>query len=88
MTIMLLGRWDHDGNLTIEESHETEPGDQTAIDALVQGQDDPDGMAWAASFETDTHKQAVTEAYEVYVRDAGVLLVDEVGGVVTTAPPD
>lgn len=81
MSILLLGRWDESGNLTIEESHVVASDDQDTINELVNAQDNEDNMAWATSFEVDTHKEAVVEAYETYVRDSGSLL-DEAAGFV------
>ncbi|MET9776222.1 hypothetical protein ABZ023_18510 [Streptomyces sp. NPDC006367] len=81
MTILLLGRWDHGGNLTIEESHTVADEDQAAVDRHVNGQDDTDGMAWAATFYLDTHRQAIQDAYEEYVRDEGGRLIDNVHGI-------
>ncbi|MET9861984.1 hypothetical protein ABZY93_22220 [Streptomyces smyrnaeus] len=80
MSILLLGRWDHGGNLVIEESHVIEDGDQTTIDRHVERQDNSDRMAWACEFLVDQHRRAVQAAYEEYVRDEGARLVDEVEG--------
>lgn len=84
MSILLLGRWDHGGNLLIEESLEIEDGDQEAIDGLVDDQDDDDSMAWACEFLTDSHSTAVQMAYEEYVADDGTQLIDEAYGYVPT----
>ncbi|MEU0110671.1 hypothetical protein ABZ313_35645 [Streptomyces sp. NPDC006251] len=81
MSTLLLGRWDHGGNLVITESHQVEDGDQETIDALVADQDNADNMAWACDFDVDHHGDAVQRAYEEYVRDGGgVELIDEAEG--------
>jgi meiotically up-regulated gene 157 (Mug157) protein len=80
MSILLMGRWDHGGNLVIEESYEVEDGDQESIDGFVDDQDDDDSMAWACEFETDSHSSAVQMAYEEYVADEGSRLIDDVYG--------
>ena len=82
MSTLLLGRWDHGGNLLIEESHQVADDDQEAIDALVEAQDNDDCMAWAAEFDVDSHTAAVQRAYEEYVRDGfgAEGLTDEVEG--------
>jgi hypothetical protein len=79
MSTLLLGRWDHGGNLVIEESHQVEDGDQAAIDGLVDDQGD-DGMAWACAFDVDSHSAAVQRAYDEYVRDQDGRLIDEAEG--------
>lgn len=80
MAILLLGRWDHGGNLLIEDSQEFEDNDDEGMDAVVNAQDDEDHMAWAASFLVDDHSRAVQRAYEEYVRDDGGRLIDESEG--------
>ncbi|WP_330335650.1 hypothetical protein OHS33_39115 (plasmid) [Streptomyces sp. NBC_00536] len=89
METLLLGRWDHGGNLVIEESHlfEDAAADAAAMQALVDGQDDEDGMAWADAYPT-THLEAIQAAYEEYVHEedndgktVGGALIDE-----TTTP--
>jgi hypothetical protein len=82
VSTLLLGRWDHLGNLLITQSCQVYGGDQATIDALVEDQDDTDHMAWAADFDVDSHRDAVQRAYQEYVRDAhGAGLADEVHGV-------
>ncbi|AWI32634.1 hypothetical protein [Streptomyces tirandamycinicus] len=82
MSTLLLGRWDHGGNLVITESHQVEDGDQATIDALVEDQDDADSMAWSCAFDVDRHADAVQRAFEEYVRDGfdAEGLIDEVEG--------
>jgi hypothetical protein len=80
VSILLLGRWDHGGNLVIEESYEVKDGDQESIDELVDDQDNDDSMAWASEFLTDSHSSAVQMAYEEYVVDEGTRLIDDVYG--------
>ena len=77
-----MGRWDHGGNLHIESSKEfpDDTPDET-LDALADEDDNEDGMAWAASFLVDTHRDALQEAYETYVKDDGGSLIDDVDGV-------
>ncbi|MEU3501595.1 hypothetical protein ABZ726_12735 [Streptomyces hundungensis] len=85
MPTLLLGRYTAEfdtydaGTLVITSSHQIEDGDQDAINALVAALGD-DNMAWAAEFDVDSHKAAVQEAYEEYVRDGfdAEGLVDEV----------
>ncbi|RSS87001.1 hypothetical protein EF903_17980 [Streptomyces sp. WAC05292] len=86
MQTLLLGRWDHGGNLLIEESHQIADDDQAAIDVRVDAQDDDDSMAWADSFPTATHREAIEAAYEEYVheehdgRNVGGSLIDQCTG--------
>ncbi|GBQ04371.1 hypothetical protein SSP531S_58650 [Streptomyces spongiicola] len=80
MAILLLGHYDHGGNLVIEESLTFEDDDQKSMDAVVAEQDNEDGMAWACSFLVDRHSDAVQRAYEEYVNDAGGQLIDEAEG--------
>ncbi|MEU5476896.1 hypothetical protein [Streptomyces mirabilis] len=80
MSTLLLGRWDHSGNLVIEESHKVEDGDQATIDGLVDDQDNSDSNAWSCEFDVDRHSDAVQSAYEEYVRDEGTRLVDKAEG--------
>ncbi|MGX5183368.1 hypothetical protein ACWKT5_11260 [Streptomyces avermitilis] len=80
MSTLLLGRWDHGGNLVIEESHQVEDGDQDTIDGLVDDQDNDDGMAWACAFDVGSHSAAVQRAYDESVRDQGGRLIDEAEG--------
>lgn len=62
----------------IEESHQVEDGDQAAIDALVEDQDDEHNDAWAVEFDVYGHRDAVQRAYEEYVADEGTRLIDNV----------
>ncbi|MFG2408824.1 hypothetical protein ACGFR8_31660 [Streptomyces brevispora] len=80
MATLLMGRWDHGGNLLIEASHDVGDGDEAMIDGYVDDQDDTDGMAWAATFDVDVHRHAVQRTYEEYVRDEGTDLIDKVHG--------
>lgn len=80
MSILLLGHWDHGGNLVIDESIALEDGDQESIDALVEEQGDEDGMAWACEFLVDRHSEALREAYATYVEDEGGRIIDEAEG--------
>ncbi|MET9470466.1 MULTISPECIES: hypothetical protein [unclassified Streptomyces] len=80
--ILLMGRYDHGGNLHIESSDEfPEDTPDSTLDALADEQDNEDGMAWAASFLVDRHRDACQEAYETYVKDEGGSLIDDVWGV-------
>ncbi|MER7952030.1 hypothetical protein ABTY59_32030 [Streptomyces sp. NPDC096079] len=79
MAILLLGRWDHGGNLLVEDSQEFEDNDDEGMNAAAT-EDDKGGMAWAASFLVDNHSRAVQCAYEEYVRDEDGDLIDEVEG--------
>ncbi|OII61195.1 hypothetical protein BJP40_06615 [Streptomyces sp. CC53] len=79
MSFLLLGRWDHGGNLVLEDALEVDIDDQEAIDSIVDAQDNEDGMAWASTFLTDTYEEAVREAYETYVKDEGTRIIDETG---------
>ncbi|MEU9167763.1 hypothetical protein AB0D34_08205 [Streptomyces sp. NPDC048420] len=76
--ILLMGRWDHGGNLHIESSDEfpDDVPDET-ITALVDGQDD---QSWSASFLANGHERALQEAYETFVKDEGGSLIDEAWG--------
>lgn len=79
MSTLLLGRWNHSGNLVITASHQIADGDQEAIDALVHAQ--ADTSPWACAFDVDRHADAVQRAYEEYVRDDDDAdLVDEAQG--------
>lgn len=84
--ILLMGHKDHGGNLVIDSSDEF-PDDIPAsvIDALVDEQDDEDGMAWGASFLVDTHRKACQQAYAEYVEDEGGRLIDNVHGILIDA---
>ncbi|MEV5264766.1 hypothetical protein [Streptomyces werraensis] len=81
--ILLTGRWNCAGNLLIETSTSLpdEMPDRevdTKADELIS--DEYNG--WAASFLVDDHKQALQEAYEVYVKNEDGRLIDHVEGVV------
>lgn len=78
MSVLLLGRWDHGGNLVIEESHVIEDGDDETADALVD-EHETDNMVWAAEFDVDTHEAAVQRAFNEYV-DEGDNLIDIITG--------
>ena len=78
MAILLLGNWDHGGNLVITKSHSFEDDDQEGINSAVADQGDEDQMAWACSFLVDSHKEAIQEAYETYVAHEGTRLFDNV----------
>ncbi|MEW2434387.1 hypothetical protein AB0952_09405 [Streptomyces caniferus] len=80
MSTLLLGRWDSGGNLVIEESHQIEDGDQTAVCTLVDEQDNENNDAWAGEFDVDRHRDAVQRAYEEYVAHEGTRLIDEAEG--------
>lgn len=80
MATLLMGRWDHGGNLLIEASLDVEDGNEATIGRYVDEQDDTDGMAWSATFDVDSHRRAVQRAYEEYVRDDGTDLIDQVHG--------
>lgn len=81
MSTLLLGRWDHAGDLRVEESYQVLDDDQDTIDDLVHTQDNTDGMAWACTFDVDSHRVAIQRAFDEYVRSEGTRLVDEVEGV-------
>ncbi|WP_328491236.1 hypothetical protein [Streptomyces zaomyceticus] len=81
MAILLLGRYDHGGNLRIQSSKVFRDDDDEGMNAAAHA-DDKGGMAWAASFDVDSHKDAVQRAYDEYVRDEGDGLIDEVAGFV------
>ncbi|MEU6056965.1 hypothetical protein [Streptomyces sp. NPDC047097] len=81
MTILLLGRWDHAGNLTVEETVEVnddqdEDDRQAEMDAIVDAQDNEDNMAWACSYLVDTPEEAMRDAYEEYVQFEGGKIID------------
>ena len=78
MNILLIGHWDHGGNLVITESHGV--GTDDTETAQLIDPDDVGSMGWAAEFNVDTHARAVQEAYEVYVRHEGTRLFDEAEG--------
>ena len=82
MQTLLLGRWNNNGDLVITESHQTD--DQAEIDERVAWQNDALGMAWAASFETDDHDEALATAYGEYICGGflteGNVLIDQVTG--------
>ncbi|MGW2415981.1 hypothetical protein ACWCV5_27975 [Streptomyces tubercidicus] len=80
MSTLLLGRWDHGGNLVVEESHQIVDGDQATADALVGAQDNEDSDAWAFEFYVDRRSDAVQRAYEECVAHAGTQLIDEAEG--------
>ncbi|WP_371605017.1 hypothetical protein OG345_42120 (plasmid) [Streptomyces sp. NBC_01220] len=79
MARLLMGRWDHGGNLLIEASRNFKDGDDAAMDSYV-ALHATDDMAWAATFDVDVHRHAVQRAYEEYVRDEGTDLIDKVHG--------
>jgi hypothetical protein len=80
--ILLMGRWDHGGNLVIESSDEfADSHPDKEINALVDEQDNDDNLAWSASFLVDSHRAACQEAYETYVKHEGTTLIDNVWGV-------
>ncbi|MFH0246392.1 hypothetical protein ACGRHY_29125 [Streptomyces sp. HK10] len=81
MSVLLIGRWEGgaEADLVITESHTVEDGDQARIDALVAPHED-DGALWWCELLVDRHSDAVQMAYETYVRDEGVQLVDEAEG--------
>lgn len=78
MSTLLLGRWDWAGNLVITESHQVPDDDQDDIDRLLNEQNAPN--TWAASFDVDSHKDAIQRAYDEYVADDGDQLIDKVHG--------
>ncbi|MFD3422617.1 hypothetical protein [Streptomyces decoyicus] len=80
MFTLLLGRWDHGGNLVIEESHQILVVDQATAEALVDDQDNENCDAWACAFDVDRHSDAVQRAYEEYVAHEGTRLIDEAEG--------
>ncbi|MFE6185545.1 hypothetical protein ACFQ6U_14070 [Streptomyces sp. NPDC056465] len=80
MATLLMGRWDHGGNLLIDESLRVDDGDDATTDSLVDDQDDTDGMAWAATFDVDSHRRAIQRAYDEYVQHEGTDLIDQVHG--------
>ncbi|MEU5430802.1 hypothetical protein AB0H73_35090 [Streptomyces olivoreticuli] len=79
MAVALIGRWNGDGDLVIEESHAVEDGDRAGIDALVLPHTGTDGF-WACEFLVDRHSDAVQRAYEEFARDEGGDVVDEAEG--------
>ncbi|SEE82815.1 hypothetical protein SAMN05216483_6682 [Streptomyces sp. 2131.1] len=75
MSVLLVGTWDGPV-LTITESHTVKDGEETAIDAILDGRD-----VWAYEFLVDGHAQAVQRAYDQEVGpDLEGDLVDDVAG--------
>lgn len=70
--ILLMGRWDRDGNLIIESSRQL-PDDtpRKELDTEVYRELDDKQNGWAASFLADSHRAACQKAYETYVREPG-----------------
>lgn len=79
MSVLLIGRWDSN-SLTITESHQTEDGDQDAIDRLVAAAIPATGANWACEYPVDNHAVAVQRAYEERVRAEDGELIDEAEG--------
>ncbi|MGW3153775.1 hypothetical protein [Streptomyces sp. NPDC001089] len=77
-----MGHWDDGGNLHIDSS-DTFPDDtaEETIDDLVDEQANSTGMAWAASFEVDSHREACQQAHAEYLENQGGRLIDDVYGV-------
>ncbi|QNJ42008.1 hypothetical protein [Streptomyces buecherae] len=79
MSILLIGYMNDSGHLIITRSLPVE--DEAAVSAIVG--ELHDASAWAATFDEPTHKRAIQQAFEEYVRDEwerdpNTRLIDEV----------